>query len=804
MGTFLRDLRYAARSLRRAPGFTLVSVLTLGIGIGATAVMFSWMSVILTAANPAPDMSRLAGVWSHNRTQGEAKNVVSPQDFVEWRRRQRSFDRFSALRDGAVNLSGADQPIRASAQLVTADFFDVLNQTPVLGRPFRPEEERPGAPPVIILSHRFWRERFDRREDVLGRTVLVDGRPATIVGVLPPNDFSDQLLLPLTIDPAQPTFTGRALFVFARLRPGVTFEQGRSEMEGIGAQLERELPDTHRGWGVNTQPLSEEFVGPQARIIFALMAAAAAAVLLMSCANIANLLLARGISRGRELAVRTALGASRARLVRQMLVESLVLAVGGGAAGLVLAHWGLGLLRAAFGEGATFMERVVVNGPVLAFAAGASLLSTLIFGMLPAWQSARLEVNHTLREGSRTTGGIRTRRLRASLVSAEVAMAVLFLVLSILFVRTLAAIQRIEPGFDTTNLLTLRISLPEVRYATGASVDDFFARALERVRASRGVVAAGAAVRVPAAGSRWNPNRSLVIEGRPAVSGETLFAADLTVAPGYLETLRFPLRAGRTLRDDDGRDASLGVVVSDTVVRRYFGENAPKAVGSRIRLGDEPSSDAWRTIVGVVGDVRNDDIDAPPLPMVYVPLAQRPSRDMTIVMRTVDDPLAHVADARAAVAAIDPDQPVYEVKSMEQILEEDLRQSVVLIRLFGVFAVVALILAALGIYGVVAHAVAQRTHEIGVRMALGAAIGDVVRLVVRQGLVPVAAGLAIGIGAGLGISRLLTSILYEVAPTDPITYVTVVVVFAAIALLACVAPARRAARIDPLLAIRSE
>ncbi len=463
MSTFLHDLRFAVRTLRRAPGFTAIAVLTLALGIGATAIMFSWMLVIVTLANPVPDMDRLAAVWSHNRSQGEAKNVVSTHDFVEWRRRQQSFERFSAFRSGAVNLSGTDQPIRAQAQFVTADFFKVLNQTPVLGRSFGPDEERPGAPPVVILSDRFWRERFDARADVLGRTVLIDGRSASIVGVLPPNDFADDILLPLTIDAQSATYSEHALFVFARLAPGVSLEQARAEMAGIGRQLERDLPDTHRGWAVNTMPLSEEFMGPQARLVFGLLIGAAGAVLLIGCANIANLLLARGVSRTREFAIRTALGAGRLRLVRQMLAESLVLALAGGAGGLLVTHWGTAFLRASFDAGTAYMERVAVNEAVLAFAACAALVSTLLFGLLPAWQSARPAVNENLREGSRSSGGIRTARMHASLVAAEVALAVLFLIVSVLTMRTLAAIQRIEPGFDTTNLLTMRVSLPGAR-----------------------------------------------------------------------------------------------------------------------------------------------------------------------------------------------------------------------------------------------------------------------------------------------------------------------------------------------------
>ena len=805
MSTLLQDLRYGLRTLRRAPGFLAVSVVTLALGIGATAVMYGFVSAALSAAAPVADMDRLAAVWSHNRTQGETKNVVSMQDFEAWRRRQTSFDRFAAQRPGAVNLSGGGEPIRASALFVTAHFFDVLQQQPVLGRAFTPEEERPGAPRVAIVSNRFWRDRFEGRSDVLGREVLVDARPVTIVGVLPPSDLSRDLMLPLTIDPASPAYGEHALFVMARLRSGVTLNQARSEMAAIGDQLEREHPATHRGWGVNTRPLQEEFFGPQARLVFALLGAAALAVLLIGCANIASLLLARGIGRNRELAVRTALGASRGRLLRQMLVENLALASAGTAAGLLVAHWGLGILRAEFaGFGPSITDRVTLHAGVLGFAAAAGVCSTLFFGLLPALKSVRADVTQSLRDGARATGSFRTRRLRSVLVGTEVATAVLFLVVALLMIRTLQALSRIEPGFDAAHVLTMRISLPEARYGEDAAVATFYERLTERLRASRGVVTAGAGVRVPTAGSRYNPNRSIVIEGRPRAADETLFAADLTVTPGYLETLRIPLRAGRALDERDGSEAPLAVAVSETVVRRYFDGSSERALGARLRLGDEPAPDAWRVVVGIVGDIRNDDIDAPSLPMVYVPLAQRPAREMTVVVRTVGDPLGHTHDARAVVAAVDAGQPVYEVRSMEAIVEEDLRTSVVLIAILGVFAAVALTLAALGIYGVVAHAVAQRTHEIGVRMALGAAAGDVVALVVRQGFTPVAAGLLAGLAAGLAVSRLMRGMLYGITPNDPVTYAGVVLTLVAVGLIACLSPARRAARIDPLLAIRAE
>jgi predicted permease len=682
------------------------------------------------------------------------------------------------------------------------DYFDLLGQNPALGRAIEPRDEQPGAPLVVMLSDRFWRDRFGGETGVLGREIRVDGRPALIVGILPRNDFSGDVVLPLVIDPASPAHAEHSLFVMARRRGGVTLEQAAAQMGAIGAQLERERPDTHRGWGVNVRPLQEEFVGPQARLVFGLLAAAAAAILLIGCPNIANLLLARGITRARELAIRAALGASRWRLVRQMLVESSVLALAGAATGLLVRHGGLGLLRAAFGMEASIIERAVIDTRALAFAGVASVASTLFFGLIPALHSASACVTDTLREGSRATGGARTRRLASVLVGAEVAAAVLFLVVAVLFMRTLAALERIDPGFDTTNLLTLRVTLPETRYADGASIIRFYDGVVGRLRRSHAVTAAGAAVRVPASGSRFNPDRSISIQGRPVAGDETQFAADLTVTPGYLETLGIPLRAGRSLGPQDGEEAPLAVIVSETMVRRYFGGAQEKALGARIRLGDEASPGAWRTVVGIVGDVRNDDIDAPPLPQVYVPLAQRPSREMTIVLRTTDDPMAHVPEARAAVAALDADQPLYDVKSMAQILDEDLRDTVVLVAVLGIFAGIALLLAAVGIYGVVSHAVAQRTQELGVRMALGATSADVLRLVVRQGLVPVAGGLALGLTGSLGASRLLRGVLYGVAPTDPVTYAAVVVILAATALLACIAPARRAARVGPLTALR--
>ena len=796
-----RDLMVAARTLRRSPWFVISASVTLALGIAATTVVFSWVSAVLSAAAPIQGMDRLAGVWLHNRAQGEMKTVVSAADFDTWRRRQTSFEQFAAQRETAFNLSGADQPVRTAAAAVTTDYFTVFSAQPILGRGFVPGDEQIGAPPVAVLGYRFWQRRFNGSPDVLGRELRLDGVPTTIVGILPRNDYSPDLAVPLRIDPGSPDFRERALFVSARLKPNVSLDEARASMQALGEDLERTEPAVYTGWSINTRPLQEEFVGPRARLVFALLAAAAGAVLLIGCVNVANLQLIRGASRAREFAVRTALGASRVRLVRQLLAEGVIVATGGGTLGVLLSYAGLQTLRGWFEAGAPYMERAVVDGRALAFALVATAVATGVFALVPAFRTMQAIPSAALRDGSYGTFGHGSRRVRGALVGGEVAIAVLLVMLAVLFVRGLVAIQRIAPGFDTQGLLTMRVTIPATRYATDANVSAFYDRVLDRLRSTPGVIDVGATARLPAAGSRFNPNRTVVIDGRVPAPDDTWFANDLTISPGYLEALRVPVRQGRALAASDAAPSPLVVLVNETMARRFWADASP--VGARIRLGDEPR-DLWRTVVGVVGDIRNDDIDAPPLPHVYVPLAQRPTREMTLALRTTDDPLSHVAQARTAVAAVDPDQPLFEIQTMEQVLEDDLRQTVVLVGLAGLFAAVALALAATGIYGVVAHGVAQATREIGIRLALGATRSAVVGQVTRQGLIPVAIGLVTGAVVGAGVSRLLAGLLYGVSASDPLNYFVTVGVLAAAALLACVVPAVRAARTDPLTALRCE
>ena len=620
---------------------------------------------------------------------------------------------------------------------------------------------------------------------------------------MPPDDYTPEILQPLAIDPASPAYQQRALVVAARLRPGVTLEQARADLQAIGQQLEREQPDTHRGWGINAFPYRWEFVGRDEPLVFTLLGLTALAVLLIGCANIASLLLARGTTRGRELAIRSALGTSRARLTRRMGIESLVLAIAGGVVGLALAYAGLRLLLATFGDAVPpfLQDRSTIDAGTLWVTLGASVLAILFFGLLPAVRHGRPQTS-TLGDGLPTSGGRRLSRRRSTLVAGQVAAATLLLVVGVLLARTVVNLWAVDPGFDTRNLLLMQVSLPDSAYNTTGTAAAFYDRVLNRLTTAPNVVAAGAASRVPVAGSRLNPSRTMIIEGRPPLNDETRSVDDLTVSAGYLEALRVPVRSGRLFTPADSSGVPLVVVIGDATARRLCGGTSP--LGARVRLGDESSPEMWRTVIGVVGDIRNDDVDQPPPSTVYVPAPQRPVREMTFMVRTREDPLALVPAARAAVAAEDPDLPVYRVQTMEQLLAGDLRGPTVISSMAAVFATVALLLAAVGIYGLVAYGVAQRTREIAVRMAVGAQRRDVVRTVLAGGLQAVAAGLVLGLAGGVALSQAVSVVLYRVTPTALSTYLLVAGLLLTVTVLACLAPVQRVLRLDPIAALRHE
>lgn len=793
----LMDLKTALRQLTRAPGTTLAAVLTLAVGIGSTTATFSFLAAVMSSSTPVSDMDRRVALWSHNRSEAETKNSVSLGDFVEWRRRATLVDQITARRSASVNLGGIDTPVRASTQQVSPNYFEFFRWTPMLGRTFIPADGTPGAPRVVVLSYEFWQRAMASRVDVVGSPVRLDGEPATIVGVLPRMPAVDGIYVPLVIDPARLDRAARVLFVFARLGDGVSIEQARTEMEAIGQALEREFPNTNRGWSVNTRPLQEEFIGPQARLAFAILIATVMSVLLIGCVNIANLLLARGLARRGEMAVRLALGAGGWRVARQLFVECGLVAAAGVVASLPVSRWTLQIYVTTFPIDSPWVDSQGLNPRAIALAMAAAAVATLASGLAPALAARSTDLVSGLHASGRS--GARTdRRLTGTLVAAEIALAVVLLVVSGLLMRTLIAIERLDPGFEVSNLLTASIALP--LRMTDADAARWFDQALARTRSIPGVLEAGATSRLPFAGSRFNPNRGLEIDGRvPSPGTEGTWAVDYIVTPRFFESLRMRLIDGRTFVDGDGAGAPLVAVVNQAMARRFWPDRSP--LGARLRQGDDPPG-PWRTVVGIVADVRNDDADNPPPPYLYVPLAQRPARAMALALRTAGDPRTLVAPLRNAVAEFDADQALYDIRTMDDVLREDLQGSRVLIQVFGAFALIALALAGIGIWGVTAHAVGQRTREIGVRVALGASTGQVTGLIAWQGLKPVAAGLAVGLVGGLAVARVMRSILFQTSPADPITLAGTIAMLGAVGLIATLIPALRAARLDPLTALR--
>jgi putative ABC transport system permease protein len=793
------DLLTALRQLRRAPGTAIASILTLAVGIGATTSVIAFLLAVMSTATPVDDMSRLVGLWSHNRTESETKGLVSPGDFFEWRARAQSLQSLAAWRNQSFNVSGNGAPVRVRAQLVTPEYFGMFRWQPLMGRLFTDDDIRPGAPLVIVVAYAYWQNSLAGQPDVIGRTLRLDGQPATIVGVLPRMPAVSNLFAPLSLDTARADHSSRILFVQGRLADGVSIEAARAELDAAGLALEREFPDTNRGWAINTRPLQEEFIGAQARLVFALLAAIVVTVLITGCVNVANLLLARAAARQGEIAVRVALGAGGWRVIRPFVVECLVLAALGGVLSLGVSRWMLNLLLSLGAVDSPWVANHGLNPRSLSFTAVASLAATALAGLAPALAARRASIADSLRATGRSAiaGVPRTTRL---LVAAQVAMAVTLLFIAGLVVRTLDAIERQDPGFDLDNVLTAVVTLPDALPLDAASrwVD----QAAARVRQLPGVTSAGATSRLPFAGSRWNPNRGLEIEGQTAaVDSAGQWAVDYAVTPGLVETLRMRLVEGRVFTGADGAGAPPVALVNQAMARRYWSGRSP--LGSRLRRGTDPPGQ-WRTIVGIVGDVRNDDADQPPLPYLYVPHAQEPTRTIAITLRTSGDPLKLVDSLRSAIQSFDGDQALYDVRSMRKVWEDDLASSRLLIQVIGALALVALGLAGLGVWGVAAQAVGQRTREIGVRVALGASPGRVGELIARQGLVPIVTGLVIGLAAGLGTGRLMRSLLFQVTPSDPWTLAATLGALAAVGVVATVGPALRAARIDPVDALRAE
>ncbi len=803
MDALLRDLRFAVRTLMKSPAVTLAALLTLALGIGATTAIFTVVDGILLKPLSYPQPDRLMMVWETNQPRHRDRNVVSPANFLDWQAQNHVFASMSAFAPFSASLTGQGDPRQLDGFVSTADLFTTLQTGVTLGRGFQRADGKPGSPPVIVISNRLWRQ-LGGTDGIVGRTVTLGGRPTEIVGVLPAGfriaGRAGDFISPLQLGADAHERHGRGARVIARLAAGVTLAQARAEMDTIATRLAREYPDFNSGWGVNVVPLASDMVS-DVRPALLLLLAAVGLVLLVACVNVANLLLARASGRRREFALRAAIGAGRGRLLRQLLTESLLLAGCGGALGLVVAAWLLKLLLGIATDQVPIprLNEVHLNPQVLLFVLAVTLITGLAFGLAPALTASRLDLHDSLKEG-RGSEGQHGRRRHDALVVAEVALALVLLMGAGLMLRSFWTLTHVDPGFRSDHVLSMWTMLPGGTYRTAEQRAAFFDRAVDRLQALPGAQSAAAVTYLPLTGlgsatTFWVNDRA-----KPAPGQEP--AADVrAVTPDYFRTLGIPLLRGRTFSGRDRADSPQVAIVNEALARMFWPGRNP--IGQRITYswGD----DIPLEIVGVVGDARlvtlsDDEIR----PAIYRPQTQQPSMFMSLVVRTAGDPLTLAPAARAAIHAIDPNQPLSDVASMETVQSDSLAQPRLLALLLGLFGFSALLLAAVGIYGVMAYAVARRTQEIGVRMALGADRSRVVRLVVGRAMWLAGLGLAIGLAGALATTRVLDSLLYGITATDPATFVGVPLILAAVALVASLLPARRATRIDPMVALRTE
>ena len=804
--TLLRDVRYAARALARRPGFTAAVALTLALGIGATTAIFSVVNGVLLRALPFPQPDRLVTVWTNLPSWGH--ETASLPDYLDWKAQGSSFSRMSAFASSSDNLAAVGgEPERVPSGRVMPDFLATLGVSPAHGRSFTPEEFTYGSHYVVLLSHGLWTRRFGADAGIVGTTITLNTLPFTVVGIAPASlgeITPAQLWTPYVRNPANGPAGRRADFlnVIARLGPGASVARAQTEMSALARRLASEYPNTNDGVGIDVVPLHDQLVGSikPALLVFA---AAVGLVLLIACANVANLLLARATAREREMAVRMALGAGRGRLLRQLLAESLLLAVIGGVLGLLLAVWGVQALKAAAPPNLPRVDRIGLDVVALGFTAVASLLTGALFGVVPALRASSTSVNGALTAGGRAgIGGGRGDRLRGVLVLTQVALALLLLVGSGLLLRTFERLQRVELGFDETGVLTAQIVLPTAKYQGGQRQYAFFRELRGRVAALPGVETVGLSTDVPLDGGYGYNTFSIV--GRPS-EAPTDAAQDAvpTVAEAeYFDALEIPLLAGRMFGAQDTENAPRVALVNREMMQKHFAGKSP--VGERITFGNPNDTSGWRTIVGVVGSTRLEAVGQESYPQIYIPMAQNPTSNTYVVVRTAGEATLLAPALRRELAALDPAQPLSDVKSMEQRVASSIEQSKLNSVLTGLFAVVALALASIGIYGVISYAVAQRTREIGIRMALGATRSDVLKLIVRQGMTPAALGVLIGVVASLAVTRLMGKLLYGVSATDPVVFGAVCALLSIVAFGACVAPARRASRVDPNVALRND
>src|SRR5262245_9603980 len=809
-----QDLRYGGRMLVKNPGFALIVVVTLALGIGANTAIFSVVYAVSLRPLPYRDAARLVVVWESSPARNFPKVPVNPDNFADWRDQNHVFTDMAAFSDDQISvLTGDGEPEEIVSHIATPNLFPLLGVEAAMGRVFATDEGKPGQPRVVLISHSLWQRRFGADPAIIGRKIMLNRNEATIVGVMPAGfqwsvkrggnvPRPAELWTPYALPKDHSVWRGRFMTTVARLKPGVSVEQAQADMTAITARLEKQYPAYNEKFSAKVVPLRDQLYEGIRQALLMLFGAVAF-VLLIVCANVANLLLGRAAIRGREIALRSALGANRLRIVRQLLTESLLLAVVGGAAGLLLAVWGEDALVSIGPPDLLNLPQVGINTPVLIFTFGLTLVTSLVIGLVPAWDSSRLNLHDMLKEcGSKIAGGRKSRRIRGFLVIAEIAFALALLVGAGLLINSFARLQAVDPGFNPRNVLTMRISLPW-QYPEQRRIE-FFKQAVERLQTVPGVLAAGAITPPALPYNGPPPGTRFFIDGRPRPPAEQEPNTYVCVSDAnYFHAMQIPLRRGRFFTEEEAATAHRVVLINEALARKYFPNEDPigKQLMIQFRL---PSQNPPSEIIGIVADVKQINADTPAGPAVYWPHSEWVSPVMTLVVRTQGDPLNVVATASGAIRSLNPEQPVAEIRTMDSLMAKSMARARFNTLLMAVFAAVALILASVGIYGVMANYVTQRTQEIGIRMALGARTGDVMKLVIGQGMRLVLAGLVMGLAGTVGLTRLMKKMLFGVSTTDPMTYAVIALLLTLVALLACWIPARRATRLDPLVSLHNE
>lgn len=800
MTILLQDLRYAVRMLLKNPGVTIIGVIALALGIGANAAIFSVVNAVLLRPLPYDQPERLV-VLKENKVPQFPEFSVSPGNFLDWQKQNTVFEKLVAINGAAYNLVIGDEPERLVGARVSAGTFEMLKVVPSLGRTFLEEEDQPGHEGVVILSDGLWRRRFGADPNIAGQPVTLSGNAYTVIGVMPAAfrfpDNETELWTPIAFTARQAQQHGsHFLSAIGRLKPGVTIEQANEELVAIAGRLAEQYPGSNAGWSVNVFSM-QDYAVRDIKLALLVLLGAVALVLLIACANVANLQLARAAARQKEIAIRSALGASRWRVVRQLLTESVLLSIVGGAVGLLLAVWGNNSLLSLAPEDLPRVKDASLDGKVLAFTIVVSLLTGVIFGLVPALQAGNSKLNEILKEGSRgSTGG--HHRVRGALVVAEVAIALVLLVGAGLLIRSLYRLQQVNPGFNPHNAMAVNIALPGKKYPQSEQRSAFFTELIARVSMLPGVKAVGATQSLPIQGDFLV---GFKIQGRPpAAPGDDVSTNYYAVTPDYFQAMGIPLLRGRLFTEHDNATAPSVAIINEEMVKKFFPDEDP--IGKRLSLSQ--GTDRYREIVGVVGDVKQYGLAQPATWQSYEPYLQMPFGGMTMILRTEGNPMTLASAIRSEVLAVDKEQPVSRIRTLDLIVADSISQQRFSMLLLGAFAAVALILAVVGLYGVMSHSVTQRTHEIGIRAALGAQHKDVIKLIVGQGMILALIGVAIGLGASYALTRVMAALLFGVAPTDTLTFVGISLLLTGVALGACFVPARRALKVDPIVALRYE